>query len=316
MRPTTIRLLLLASVIAVPALAPAAECVIGTMRGIPAADAETVADIVCDAIRDRGVDVGPPVTEAPGREAYRIDARTLGSKIFLTVTHEATGGGTLGRGSIDVTTIEEVPVAAPRLAAMVLEKKTAEQTATVSSLVGDETREYKKMGGETLWGIGFSGIAVPGSDVFPGIGLVFRGAFETQDFSVLGDLRITGGDKTGVPDRATLFSANINGRYFFLNGGWTPYVGGGLGWSALDLRVGEFESSDSGMAGNVEVGFEFLRFYKSRLHVDARVDLPFFQLQQPEGTTWDWRTGEDRVTTKAQKKYFTPITFGITYLWW
>ena len=316
MRPTTIRLLLLTALIAVPGVASAAECVIGTMKGIPAADAETVADVICDAIRERGVDVGPPVTEAPGREAYRVDARTLGSKIFLTLTHDATGGGTLGRGTIDVNALEEVPVAAPRLAAMVLEKKSAEKTATVNSLVGEETREYKKMGGETLWGIGFSGIAVPGSEAFPGIGLVFRGAFETQDFSVLGDLRITGSDKTGVTDKATLFSANINGRYFFLDGGWTPYVGGGLGWSALALRVGEFESSDSGMAGNVEVGFEFLRFYKSRLHVDVRVDLPFFQLQTEEITEWDFRTGEDVVVSRAQKKYFTPITFGVTYLWW
>ena len=105
-------------------------------------------------------------------------------------------------------------------------------------------------------------VAVPGADVFPGMGLVFRGAFETEDFAVVGDLRIGGGSKTEAPDQATTFSASINGRYFFLDGGWTPFVVGGLGWSALRFANDEFDTSESGMSGNVEVGLEFLRFYK------------------------------------------------------
>lgn len=315
MRHTTIQLLLLSALVACPALAGAAECLMGSMKGIPEADAETVADIICDAIRARGIDVAQPSFDARGGEAYRIDARPLGSKLFLTVTHVGTEGGNLARATLDVMAIEEVPVAAPRLAEMILDRKSADQTAKVSSLVGDETRQYQKKAGETLWGLGFSGIAVPGADVFPGMGLVFRGTFETEDFGIVGDLRITGGDKKAVIDQATIFSASINGRYFFLDGGWSPYIGGGLGWAALTLVNDDLDTSDSGMGGNVEFGFEFLRFYKSRLQVDFRVDLPFFDLRQPDESDWDWRTGQT-TSRSGNRKYVTPMTFGVTYLWW
>ncbi|HEY0841140.1 MAG TPA: hypothetical protein VGD74_13210 [Vulgatibacter sp.] len=295
-------LAVLATLLALPAHAKGeAACVMGAMRGIPESDAETVAEIVCEALRDRGVDVGHPTLEPGAGEAYRIDARPLGSKLFLTVTRENASGASLGKATLDVVSIEEVPVAAPRLAGMVVDGKSASQTATVSTLVGDETRQYQKKGGETLWGLGFTGIAVPDSKVFPGFGLVFRGAFETEDFGIVGDLRLTGASPSGRDDAVVLFTASINGRYFLLSGGWSPFIGAGLGWTAAELTGEEFSVNETGMGANVEAGLEFLRFYKSRLSVDFRVDLPFFDLSDFSG---------------SNKRYVTPLTFGLTYMWW
>lgn len=308
--------LLFATLVALPAHAKGeAACVMGAMRGIPEADAETVAEILCDALRDKGVAVGQPTIERGSREAFRVDARPLGTKLFLTLTREDSSGAALGKATLDVSAIEEVPVAAPRLAGMVLDGKSASQTATVSTLVGDEARQYQKKGGESLWGLGFAGIAVPGAEVFPGFGLVLRGAFETEDFGVVGDLRFAGGSPSGTVDEAHLFTASINGRYFFLNGGWTPYFGVGLGWSALTVTTGDFSQDEAGMGANVELGFEFLRLYKSRLSFDFRVDLPFFELRERSWSEWSEWDGEE-IHHEGKKRYVTPLTFGVTYMWW
>ncbi|HWV37737.1 MAG TPA: hypothetical protein VN033_04585 [Vulgatibacter sp.] len=45
------------------------------------------------------------------------------------------------------------------------------------------------------------------------------------------------------------------------------------------------------------------------------MDLPFYELKQPDEPVWNWRTGETKVREGATR-YVVPMTFGVTYLWW
>src|SRR5690606_4419321 len=160
-----------------------------------------------------------------------------------------------------------------------------------------ETRRYRKRGGETFFGIGFMGMVVPGTDVAPGAGMTFRWSFETADFGVLGDLRFAGGSPGD--DSAAFFSAGVGGRWFLVDTNWSPYLGVGLGFTALDVQErGEFNGGLSGLGAWGEVGVEFLRFYETRLSVDLRLEAPLFELENEAET---------------RRRYYLPVTFGVTY---
>src|SRR5690606_24816467 len=126
------------------------------------------------------------------------------------------------------------------------------------------------------WGFGVAGVAVPGTDSFPGIGFIVRGAFETEDFGVLAEFR--GGGGSPEDDTVGFATLTIGGRYFFMPTDWAPYGGAGLGWSSLSVDEDGFDGSKNGLGGYLEFGVEALRFYRSRLDVNLRAELPFFEV--------------------------------------
>lgn len=252
---------------------------------------------MCSQLRQQGVHVSDPVYDGEG-EQYRIRIRPLGEKIFLSLQHMGAGGELIREREVVLAEIEETPVAAPRLVEAVRTGKEVGQTATVDSLVGEETRQYRKMGGETFFGLGFMGLAVPGTDVVPGAGILLRWSFETQDFGVVGDLRLVGGSPGD--DTAVLFGAGVGGRWFLSNGNWSPFLGAGLGWLVLDVDApGHFNGGQNGLGTWVEVGVETLRFYETRLSLDLRVELPFYELEHHFNS--------------SDRSYYVPITFGVSY---
>ncbi len=284
-----------AALLASPALASAeATCLIGPHPGIHDADAETVAAIVCDNLRKAGVALGEPVeVETLGTETFRVSLRPLGRQLYVSLQRVDAAGAVVRGSELMLHEIEEAPVAAPRLVRAVLEDKPVEQTAAVDNLVGEETRQFRKKDGETLVGLGFLGIAIPGTDVVPGGGFTFRTMYETVDFAVLGDLRLVGGSPSD--DSAVFFGLGVGARWFLSDQNWSPFLGAGMGWTALSVDVPGPNGSGTGLGAWAEVGIEALRFYESRLSIDARVELPMYELE---------RAG-----------YYVPITFGATYFW-
>jgi hypothetical protein len=289
---------------ALPSAAQGASCLVVPNPGVEVADTETVAQIVCAELRRQGEAVGEPTYDASG-ERWRVGVRPLGRKVFLSL-QRVRGDGSIGEeGEILLSEIEEVPVAAPRLVESVRTGKPMAATASVDTLVGEETRKYRKKGGESFFGLGFMGIGVPGTDVVPGGGLILRWSFETVDFGVLGDLRVVGGSHGD--DSALLFSAGVGGRWFLSESNWSPFLGLGVGWTGLNLDHAKenFKGSQLGMGGWLEFGVEALRFYESRLSLDLRAELPFFELDHE---TWDWEDGP-----KSRRKYYVPLTFAVVY---
>ena len=138
--------------------ADSATCLIGDHPGVEDSDAETAASLICDELRDLGVPVGSPTVDTPASgDAYRVSLRRLGELIFLELSHESPVGTQINSRDTQLAGIEEVAVAAPRIARALVENLPFEETAGMDSLIGEETREIGQRDGETFWGIGIGG---------------------------------------------------------------------------------------------------------------------------------------------------------------
>src|SRR5690606_37857712 len=225
---------------------------------------------------------------------------------ILTLQHVGADGVIRREGELMLNEIEEAPVGAPRLVTSVLEDRDISSTATVATLVGDEVRTQRKKDGEHLFGLGLLTISVPGTDVFAGGGLALRWAFETPNLGVLADLGFAGGSP--ADDDAGMFGIGVGGRWLTSPGRWSPFVGAGLQHTVRSGRErGKFSGSQNGMGAWLEIGVELLRLYESRLSFELRAEPAFFKLEEDD----DWFEEDDR---DPRRRYYVPITFGITYL--
>jgi hypothetical protein len=265
--------------------------VIGDFGGFAPADARTSAILVCKALRDLGANVSTepvdPAQVAPSRNAYRTDLHKLGSVLVLDVDFEAPVG-TRARGrSLQLNGVEEVSVAAPRIAESLLRGTPVDQTAKVQTLVGGETRSYPKQYGETKVGIGVLGFALPG-DTFAGYGIFGRVYYEAARYAVGLALRF-GTSSSGEGD-ASLIDISVGARYFLNEADTSPFVGGGVGilWLGVDRtytappKAGSLVTSSSlhgsGFDAFGEVGVEFLRMHGARFDALLRLDAPMFSM--------------------------------------
>jgi hypothetical protein len=282
-----------------PAGAPALSCTTGAHSGTYDGEAETATQIVCDELRARGA-----------RGAFQVTIAKLGSATFLSVS-DPTGE----TRRLQLSGIEEVPVAAPRLAESVLERTSVKSTQKVDNIVGDDQREYKKQKGEMLAGLGMAGTHVFGDGTLAMPAFNLRGAYELLDFAAVADLRYAGTTSSSATQDASLFSLGGGVRYFFLRSDLTPFLGGGMSYTAVNYD-GDWSGSASGMGAYFEGGVEALRTHKSRLAFDLRVELPFYSVALTNGggghydpETYNWVSG----TTQKRTAYSVPVSFAIAY---
>lgn len=88
-------------------------------------EADAIDEVVCTAVR----------TKTGDRGLYRARVARLGSHIGLTLVGEG-----VDRQLVVLSSLDEAPVAAPRLGEAILEKKSVEETQTVTNIVGIEAR--------------------------------------------------------------------------------------------------------------------------------------------------------------------------------
>jgi hypothetical protein len=246
-----------------------ARCVLGEHLGVEEAHARTAAVLICDALREEGARVASTLVEAaqaPGLPAYRIELRPIGSLLVVRLSRETPLGTEIDSRSLRLQSIDELPVAAPRLARALHAGAPVEETAGMKSLVGDETRTYRKKSGETLFAVGVHGHSLLGAPVTAGYGVYARLYYETPAYSV-------------------------NARAFFSDADIGPFVGGGvgilwLGWDEPGSSSGETyetwddrEYSGGGLAPYLEAGVELMRHHGGRLEILARLDVPVFEAE-------------------------------------
>ncbi len=277
------------------------SCELGERAGIDESEAGVVVALVCEELESAG---------ASGQAV--VDVRSLGDLIWVTA---GLGDGT----SIDreyrlqANGFGEVPVVAERLAESLVRDVPIAETATVQTLVGEETRQYDKLPGEFLWGVGLAGASMPGTGSTVAPGLELRGAYQTGRFEANTTLRfaLSWGDES-----LTYFTGGVGGRYHFLDTNLSPFVGTGLNWLAFDVSDYGDESSGSsvsgdGFAAHVELGVEMLRFHDSRLAASFRAELPFFTADE---ATWSY--GDDyEYQSEDSARYVVPVGLSLTYSW-
>lgn len=276
----------------------AVACVLRSSEGVPAQDARTAAALVCEALLAAGAQVDTePVPDRGERAAYEVGVRALGRLIFLQVSFRSAGGAQQRSESVQVNAIEEVPVAARRLAEAMLLRKRVSTTAEIDNLVGEDGRRFVKRRGETLLALGVLGFVAPGVETGGGFGAFGRIHFETASFGAIIEARLAGSGARNGDN--VLGGLAVGGRWFWFPTNLTPFLGAGAGiaWlSSEDDRGAKVYGS--GFVTFAELGLEFMRFYSSRIDVFLRLDVPTFELK-----------GDER----RKDVYWLPVSFMASY---
>ena len=287
-----------------------ATCLIGDHPGIEDSDAETATSLICDELRAQGVDVGSPTDDAPASgDAYRVTVRRLGQLIFLELSHESPVGAEIASRETQLAGIEEVAVAAPRIAQSLVQNLPFEETAQMDSLIGQETREIGQRDGETFWGIGIMGMGAIGTDVIAAPGFILKFFYEAPRFVIGSDMLFAGGSASG-DDNVLFFSWSVGAGYFFNLDNIGFFAGGGLAWDTIGTYRGENQERggiSSGLGAYGTAGIEAMRHYGSRLIAALRVDVPFFTVDEE----FDLANGN----TASDTVYVIPISINVVYAW-
>ncbi len=191
--------------------------------------------------------------------ALRVGGR-LGQKIPLSL--EELAPGTLApvyAASLTASSIEECDVVTARLVESVVDRRSVESTAEMSTVTAAESKPFAKKPGERFWFIGLP-VALYGSGSPVGISLGY--GYEAENFRI----SATGGGYTRQNDEGI--------SYFVLEAAWiplatelSPYVGGGLGY---------MWGHNGGMGGALEAGVEAFRLHGVRALAGVQALIPFF----------------------------------------
>jgi hypothetical protein len=280
------------------------QCRLSEHAGIDDADARTAAQLVCTQIAREG---------ASPSEHFRVSLGKLGSIVILSVASEGSAAGsTVDSREMRLQGIEEVEQAAPRIAQSIVHGTPLAETEKVDNLVGGETRQPKPKPGKVHFGLGLAGLFPPlDQGAAPAPGLVLDLHYETGSgrFELGGAFRAGGGaSSNGAPNMGfVMFS--VGGRYFTSDADISPYVGGGLSWGYLNLKVpAQNEQGDnSGLGAYADAGVQILRTHGTHLSLGARLDLPFFALNSSSSSTYDAASGT-YTTSAAKSFYYAPLS--------
>lgn len=242
--------------------------------------ARTATGLVCDAIREQGVDVGPVAYDPGGaRAAYVINLDQLGSTFFLRVSYEEPIGVPRKTRRVSLYDLAEAEVAAPRIARSMTGAASVDDTATYDNLVGSEARHREKKNGEFVVGGGIAALSMPSAESYMGPVLNVFGFYETGQWGV--GLQGHIGDASMRHDDSAMYGAfSVGARYYFSDQNVTPLVGGGLALSMIrETAQGDYyDRTGSGTSAYVEAGVELFRLHKTHFIATLRVDAPFYAL--------------------------------------
>jgi hypothetical protein len=275
-------------------------CRLSEHAGFEEADARTAAMLVCAAIAHAG-----PAPEAH----YRVALGKLGSIVILSVSEEgATIGSSVDSREMRLQGIEEVEVAAPRIAAAIVHRVPLVETEKVDNLVGGDTRTPRSKPGKVHFALGLVGLAPPlDQGVSPAPGLSLDVHYETPDqrLELGGSFRGGGGSASNTSPQEGFAIFSVGGRYYTSDADFSPYVGGGLSWEFLSLTLpGDFTGNNSGLGAYADAGVEILRTHHAHLALGARIDVPFFALN-PTGYIANTPSG---AAALAGSYYYAPLS--------
>jgi hypothetical protein len=283
---------------AVPMTAP--PCSLSEHASFEEPDARTAAMLVCSAIGHAG---------PPPEARYRVSLGKLGSAVILSVTEEgAIPGRPVDSREMRLQGIEEVEVAAPRIAASLVHHVPLLETERVDNLVGGETRTLRTRSGKVHFAIGLVGMAPPlDQGISPAPGVILDVHYETPDqqLELGGSFRAGGGSASNDAPQVAFAIFSLGGRYYTRHADFSPYVGGGLSWEFLSLTLPDgFSGNNSGLGAYVDAGVEVLRTHHTHLSLGARLELPFFALNDSDYVP----TPSGAAPTRPPSSYYAPLS--------
>lgn len=287
------------------AAVPLPQCRLSEHSGFDDADARTASLLVCANIARAG---------ASPSEHFRVSLGKLGSVVILSVAAEGSVvGSTIDSREMRLAGIEEVEQAAPRIAQSIVHGTPVAETEKVDNLVGGETRQPQSKGGKTHFAMGLAGLFPPlDQGAAPAPGLVLDIHYETGNgrLELGGAFRGGGGSANDQAPSMGFVMFSVGGRYFTSDADVSPYVGGGLSWGYLNLKVPaqNVQADNSGLGAYADAGVQILRTHKTHLSFGARLDMPFFALNsQTSSSTYDPVSGNYTTPTKSSF-YYAPLS--------
>lgn len=307
------------AVLLLPTAAMASDrCVLDAHPGIDDADADAATDFVCAEV-DKHL-VG-------GAARYHVKLGKLGGQVVVTVEAERAGARS-EREQLVLSSIEEVPVAAPRLVDALGQKRPVAETMDVTNVVGGETRVPKKRPSEVHGSLTPLVLVMPGAGTSGGarLGLSFgagRWSFGTDatlaGYSFTGVLNgFLGSSRDAYSERKDViknpgigYAALAAGvRFHFTESDLSPFVGAGIALmyegQAGDSYTPSEHVSNFGGAAFGELGVDVARTRQFGATFSARVDAPAYAL-----STTTERPSATGYTTMNASNYVPVVTLGI-----
>jgi|MudIll2142460700_1097286.scaffolds.fasta_scaffold44649_3 hypothetical protein len=306
--------LLLAGLAVAPSGAEEAfRCGLTEARGVPEADALTATRLLCEEMK----------RASAGQGRFGIVLETLGRVVVVTATREDTAASV----TVRVEGVEEVPVAAGRIADALVHGLAFPATQRVDNLLEDEVKPAKTKKGSVKFSLGVADVESPGHGA-RAAGFSLGLLYASPRFALPAEIRFAFDDYQGGEPELDLFSISVGGRYYLSKRDWSPFVGAGLG--VLRLAASEDEFSEEGypgpeyfyadrfgLAAYVEAGVEVMRLHRGRLAFHVRADLPTWSLES-EGYSvypyWDGRGASPapEYTVPDRSRYVVPVSIGVT----
>lgn len=285
------------------------QCALKQSAGVAQADAETAARLLCDELRK----------EAGARGAFEVTFGTLGKAVLVTAMRSDSRFSV----TIQVDGLEELTLAAGRVAKALVQGQPFSSTERVDNLIRSEARESLSKKGSVKFSLGIADVETPGHGA-RGSGLVLGLTYNTPRVALPAEMRFGWDNEDYRGKQLRLFSVSVGGRAYLSTRDWSPFAGGGVGY--LNLRVDQgdylaagapyFSGERSGVVPYVEAGVELLRTHRGRVALQVRADLPTGSVRSAryEIYTWDERAQSSRVegVVPERSRYVAPVTIGIS----
>lgn len=242
-----------------------ATCSLGDHPGIDPDEAKTAADVLCHELAKVGAT----------NSVHEIRFGKLGGKLLVTVASRE--GNKYDERRTLLAGMDELPVAAPRLAGALADGRSLEETRNVDNVLASEARSPKVQRGQMGFDGGIFGMtglgAASGGAGGVHLGLLYRaGSFGISSHGRAGG--IGSGEK-----KISTASIDFGGRYYLTNADIAPFVGVGVGLSYFELQREKAPSLDgSGFGAYGVVGLEMFRSQHAALSASLRIDAPFYEL--------------------------------------
>jgi hypothetical protein len=288
------------------------RCELKESGSLSPTDARTAAQVICAQLR----------RASSGQGGFGVSVATLGTLVVVTVARE----GTANSVSVQVEAVEEIPVAAVRIADALVRGEGFAKTQRVDNLLQGETRPALTKKGSIKFTVGVADVESAGHGA-RAAGFSVGVAYVSPRFALPAEMRFAWDDTQGSEPRLDLFSLSVGGRGYLSKRDISPFVGAGLGVLRLhaaeggypgsgSLPQGYFDAERFGVAPYIEAGLELLRLHRGRVALQVRADWPLGELKsrEIEFSSWDYVTGQpvDRVVYPARSKYLVPISIGLT----
>lgn len=298
--------------------APAGEsfrCELRQESGLAEADARTASALICEELK----------RESGASGAYAVTLGALGQAIVVVASRED-GAASL---TVEVANMEEMPLAARRIAVALAHGRSLQSGQRVDNLLEAETRVPLNKKGSLKFVTGVQDLESPGFGA-RSVGFSLGLLYVTPRFALPVEARFGWGSEAYPAARLGLAALSIGARRYVSDRNASPFFGGGLSLLRLDAERGSYPDSygygprpgsddyfyadRTSVSPYLEAGVELLRLHRGRVLFHVRADFPTAALEtQPvpcyDPTYCDPRQGD---LVPAQSRYVVPVSLGVS----